>query len=527
MKARAAERRRRAAELLAEALRTIRGQPAPDYAQFQEIVERALQCIALLAPDGTVLEANAQAVRALGAARDELVGTSVWDAPAWASVPELRHRLRAALSAATRGVTVHQESELPGEAGTTTIDLSFNPVKSAGDQVALVVAEWRDVSDRKRAEAALRESEERFQRIVSIAVDAIISIDDAQRIVLFNQGAEQIFGYTASDMIGKSLEVLLPPELGSIHAKEVRAFGEAKEVARRMGQRRQIFGRRRNGEVFRAEASISKTEIGGRRLYTAVLRDVTERWAAEEEKSELLASAQNARAVAERAVAQRDEMLGIVSHDLRNPLSAIGMCAEVLASDETPADERTRLSETIHESVEWCQRLIADLLDIASIEADKLSIERTPTDPVVAMGRALSLFELSATDRSISLVPAGKEHLPSLNADPERLLQVLANLVGNAIKFTPEGGTVTLSAESSNGAVLFSVADTGIGIPPDQVPHVFERRWRGTAKGTDPGTGLGLAIARGIVEAHGGRIWVESKPGAGSTFQFTIPLDPG
>ena len=524
MKGGAADRRRKAASTLADALRAVRGPRAGDASHFQEIVERALQSIALLAVDGSILEANAQAVRALGAPRDALLGLSIWDAPAWTPATDLRHRLRAALSAATRGVTVHQESELPGEAETTTIDLSFNPVKSTDGNVVLVVAEWRDVSDRKRAEAALRESEERYQRIVSIAVDAIISIDDEQHILLFNQGAEQIFGYAATEVIGKPLDVLLPPELGPIHAKEVQAFGAAKEAARRMGQRRQIFGRRKNGEVFRAEASISKAEIGGRRLFTAVLRDVTERWSAEEEKTELLAAAQSARETAERAVAQRDEMLGIVSHDLRNPLSAIGMCAEVLAADETPGEERRRLSETIHESVEWCQRLIADLLDIASIETDKLFIERRPIDPVVTLGRALSLFELPATERSISLVPAGVEHLPTLHADPERLLQVFANLLGNAIKFTPQGGTITVSAAPSDSSVVFTVADTGVGIPPEHVPHVFERRWRGAAKGTDPGTGLGLAIARGIVEAHGGRIWVSSTPGKGSTFQFSIPL---
>lgn len=525
MKGGPVDRRRKAATALADALQAVRGPKAGEGSHFQEIVERALQSIALLGVDGTILEANAQAVRALGAARDDLLGVCLWDAPAWAAIADLRHRLRASLSAATRGVTVHQESELPGDAETTTIDLSFNPVKGSDGNVMLVVAEWRDVSDRKRAEASLRESEERFQRIVSIAVDAIVSIDDQQRILLFNQGAEQIFGYTSSEVIGKPLDVLLPPELGAIHAKEVQAFGAAKEAARRMGQRRQIFGRRKNGEVFRAEASISKTVIGAQRLFTAVLRDVTERWSAEEEKTELLAAAQSARATAERAVAQRDEMLGIVSHDLRNPLSAIGMCAEVLAADETAAAERTRLSETIHESVEWCQRLIADLLDIASIETDKLSMERQSIDPVVTLGRALSLFELPAEERSISLVPTGLEHLPSVNADPERLLQVFANLLGNAIKFTPQGGTITVGAETSDGSVVFTVADTGVGILPEHLPHVFERRWRGTAKGTDPGTGLGLAIARGIVEAHGGRIWVTSAAGKGSTFQFSIPLE--
>jgi PAS domain S-box-containing protein len=518
------DRRRQAEKALADALSAIAGGEVPRDRHYREVFERALQGIALLSPDGHILELNAPASRTLAGDRDDLLGVALWDIPAWAAATETKQRLRAAMSAARRGVVVHQETDVRAGSYTITLDLTFNPVADANGSVVLVIAEWRDVSDRKRAETALRESEERFERIVSIAVDAIISIDVEQRILLFNQGAEQIFGYQATEVIGKPLDMLLPSELGTLHAKEVRAFGEGKDVARRMGQRRQIFGRRKNGEIFNAEASISKADIGGRQIFTAVLRDVTERWAAEEERTELLAASQAARETAERAAAQRDEMLSIVSHDLRNPLSAIGMCAGVLGADSTSAAERKRLSETVHESVEWCQRLIADLVDIASIEADKLAIERQPMDPVITVGRALTLFELPAGERGLTLRPNGVEHLPTLDADDGRLLQVFANLIGNAIKFTPSGGSITVGAEVNEAAVVFSVTDTGPGIPPDQISQVFERRWRGTAKGTDPGSGLGLAIARGIVEAHGGRIWVESTVGAGSNFQFSIPL---
>jgi PAS domain S-box-containing protein len=521
-----AERRRQAEDILRAGLEAIRGTSTGPGGHYAEIVERAIHSIALLSPDGVILEANAQAVRTLNAPREDLLGVALWDAPAWKDLAEGKPRLRAALSAARHGVLVHQESELPGTPHPIALDLSLNPVHGADGAVALIVAEWRDVSDRRRAEAALRESEERFHRIVSIAVDAIISIDEAQNITLFNQGAEQIFGYPAHEVLGKPLEVLLPRELAGLHVKEVRAFGEGKEDARRMGQRRQIFGRRKNGEIFSAEASISRATVGGRRIYTAVLRDVTERWATEQEKTELLAATQHARDVAERAVAQRDEMLSIVSHDLRNPLSAIGMCATAIAADDTTPGDRERLTDTIQESVEWCQHLIADLVDIASIEADKLSIDKRRIDPLLAVGRTLSLFELPASRRSIALRAGGQETLPPIDADPERLFQVLANLVANAIKFTADGGSVTVGANQQDGEVVFFVEDTGVGIPPDQLPHVFERRWRGTAKGTDPGTGLGLTISRGIVEAHGGRIRATSTPGVGSRFEFTLGRTP-
>jgi PAS domain S-box-containing protein len=518
------DRRDAASHVLAAALEKLgRGAAAPN-AHFKEIVDRSLSSIVLLAPDGTILEANALALKSLGTSRESATGRVLWDAPAWASVTELRQRLRASMSAAARGVTVRQETDISGSDGATTLDLSFNPIPDSSGAVVLVVVEWRDVSDRKHAEAALRESEERFQRIVSIAVDAIISIDEQQLVTLFNQGAESIFGYKAAEVVGKPLEMLLPRELGSLHAKEVRAFGESPEVARRMGQRRQIFGRRKSGEIFNAEASISKATVGGKRIFTAVLRDVTDRWAAEQEKTELLAAAESARATAERAAAQRDEMLEIVSHDLRNPLSAIGMCAGLLAAPETPADERTRLAETVHESLAWTHRLIGDLVDAASIESGRLSIARRRVDPVVTIGRALALFETAATDRAIQLQASGVEHLPGIDADPERLLQVLANLIANAVRFTSEGGTISVGADAEDGAIIFTVHDTGAGIAADDLPHIFKRRWHTGTTGPDGGTGLGLAIAKGIVEAHGGRIWAESDVGKGSRFQFSIPL---
>lgn len=492
-------------------------------AHFREIVERSLSAIALLTPDGVVLEANALAIRSLGATREEVLGGALWDAPAWAAVPDLKHRLRPPFSAAARGVTVSQETVLGNEASATVLDLSLNPVAAPDGTVVLLVAEWRDVSDRKRADVALRESEERFQRIVSIAVDAIISIDEKQVITLFNQGAEQIFGYREAEVLGKPLEVLLPRELGSLHDREVRAFGASAETSRRMGQRRQIFGRRKNGEIFSAEASISKTTIGGRQVFTAVLRDVTERWAAEQEKAELLAAAEAARQVAEVAARQRDEMLAIVSHDLRNPISAIRLCTSILADEETPIADRRHLADAIVESVELANRLIGDLMDLASIEAGRLSIERKRVDPVIVIGQAINQFEMAAELATVKLESGGHDHLPSLDADAERLLQALGNLISNAIRYTGAGGTVTVGAALAGSAVVFSVRDSGSGIAAEDLPRVFERRWH-TDRSRAGGTGLGLFIARGIVEAHGGRISAESTPGEGAHFRFTVPL---
>jgi signal transduction histidine kinase/CheY-like chemotaxis protein len=228
-----------------------------------------------------------------------------------------------------------------------------------------------------------------------------------------------------------------------------------------------------------------------------------------------------------RATRTRDQVLGIVSHDLRNPLSAIGMCAAALDDVETlTGAERERLVRTIHDSVEWTQRLLGDLVDIASIEAGRLSVEPRRVDPIVVISRALDLFEMSAGGRSLRLADGVPDTLPAVIGDEQRILQALANLLANALKFTPPEGVITLGATAVAGAVQFSVSDTGPGIEADHVVHIFDWFWRASHERAERGTGLGLAIAKGIVEAHGGRITVDSTPGHGATFSFTVPLAP-
>ena len=240
---------------------------------------------------------------------------------------------------------------------------------------------------------------------------------------------------------------------------------------------------------------------------------------------------------AQRASRARDEVLGVVSHDLRNPLSAVAMCARVLR-DTPPTDEveRERLLATIARSAEWMDRLIRDLLDAVSIEAGRLSLDVADEEVAPIVHGALTLFAVEAADRGITIVSELAPELPSIRADSERVVQVLGNLLRNALKFTPDGGRVTVRAEARADVVEISVADTGIGMTADDQARVFERYWRASdplgVRGTSgaggrprgSGAGLGLAIARSIVEAHGGRIWVESVLGEGSVFSFVIPV---
>lgn len=468
-----------------------------------------------------------------------------------------------------------------------------------------------------------------YEKILEAAADAIVTVNDAQEIVHFNRGAEQIFGYTKGEVLGKSLGVLLPAQFRANHTGYVAAFGESAETARLMGHRREVFGLRKDGTEFPAEASILKLDApDGRRLYTALVRDVTDRKRMDQQQRFLadvsvalsgsldynatlesvvrlpvpaladgcmldvlegpgrtrrlvygqtnvgtssngahatemlslvargqpvgtltlvrlngsntynssdLVTAENfaARAAlaldnarlyhdAQQATRARDEVLGVVSHDLRNPLSAIAMCSRVLV-DTPPADAgaRRELAMTIHDSTAWMSRMIQDLLDVSAIEAGVLSVVCTTEEIEPVLTRAADLFTRAAADRGVTMTVDVDALLPPVHADAERLVQAMANLIGNAVKFTPSKGTVTVSARTQGDDVEIAVEDTGRGITEADLPHIFDRYWH--SRGSAAGTGLGLAIAKGIVEAHGGHLYVSSSPGVGSRFIILLP----
>ena len=233
---------------------------------------------------------------------------------------------------------------------------------------------------------------------------------------------------------------------------------------------------------------------------------------------------QRARAAAESAVRTRDEVVSIVSHDLRNPLSTVQMAAayllDSLPADAVRASDRKSL-QMIKRAAEGMARMIQDLLDIARIESGHLAVERAAFPLAPFMDDAATMLRPLAEKQRQRLDVTVADGVDSVCADRDRLLQILSNLVGNAIKFTPPGGTITMAAEAEDGAVRFRVSDTGTGIHPEHVPHLFDRFWQATR--TDRrGLGLGLPIVKGLVEAHGSRIVVTSTVGQGTTFSFSI-----
>jgi signal transduction histidine kinase len=244
------------------------------------------------------------------------------------------------------------------------------------------------------------------------------------------------------------------------------------------------------------------------------------------ERKRLLEREHEARTAAEAAVRARDEVLRIVAHDIGNSLSAVKIHALVLERTLPAGDagsEARKRTGAIRDLTVQMDRLRQDLLDVAAIEAGRLSFEPAPMDVAEVVAEAAAALAEVAAEKGVSLSAAAAPGLPRVSADRERVLQVLANLGGNAVKFTPAGGTVTVRAERDGGCVRVSCADTGPGISGDDLPHVFDRFWQ--ARSTRrAGAGLGLAIAKGIVEAHGGTISAESTSGEGSTFAFTLPV---
>jgi signal transduction histidine kinase len=230
---------------------------------------------------------------------------------------------------------------------------------------------------------------------------------------------------------------------------------------------------------------------------------------------------QDARDVARKAVAARDDLMGMVAHDLRNPLFAVTIQAKSLQR-LAQSDVLREQSESIVTLTTRMERLIKSMLDIASLEAGRFVVSPTPCAVDALMSESLTMFELLATGRRIRLVHEIKPAGIVIHADRERVLQLLSNLIGNALKFAPEGSAVTIEIERQQQMVRFAVRDTGQGIRAEDLRHIFDRFWKPQGAKTK-GTGLGLFIAKGIVEAHGGQIWVESEPGCGTVFYFTLP----
>ena len=378
---------------------------------------------------------------------------------------------------------------------------------------------------------------DRFRQLLEAAPDAIVEVDENGKIVLLNTVTEQLFGYSKQELLGQSVDSLVPAELSSGHAGHRAKYSSA-PLTRPMGSGLDLYGLRKDGSQFPVEISLSPVRSAEGFRVLAIIRDVSERKRAEEQIRQI-----HERFTAELSFANQElesrnkqieaanrlksEFLASMSHELRTPLHTIIGFAQVLTEElQGPLNaKQKRFIDHIHRDSFHLLDLINGILDLSKIEAGKLELHLESFNPNDTVDEIVISIAPVAASKAIAV-----EHNPpaplAILADRTRFRQILYNLLSNAVKFTPEGGKVSVEYYIADSWAHFCVSDTGIGIPETEQTAVFDEFYQVGLKneGAREGTGLGLAITKHLVEQHGGRIWLKSELGTGSTFFFTLPL---
>ena len=373
-----------------------------------------------------------------------------------------------------------------------------------------------------RLQQELQASQIRRQAVLENVVDGIITIDSRGVIQDFNRAAEKMFGYTAAEAVGNNVSMLMPPQIAAEHDGYLENYLRG-GPAHIIGIGREVEGQRRDGSRFPLELAVSEMQIDGARLFSGIVRDITERKAWERQLVE-------ARDVAQGSMRAKSEFLANMSHEIRTPMNAIINLAYLAQREELPVKSRDYLQK-IESAGRNLLGIINDILDFSKIEAGKLTIEYQPFDMHQLLDQLAVMVGHRALDKGVEVMfrldPLVPHHVIG---DSLRLTQVLTNLLGNAVKFTEHGHVLlhmTVAQKNAGACRLhFEVHDTGIGMNAEQIGRLFRSfsQADGSTSRRFGGTGLGLAISKYLVENMGGRISVESTPGVGSVFRFTIDV---
>ncbi len=360
--------------------------------------------------------------------------------------------------------------------------------------------------------------------IVESSDDAIVTKTLDGVITSWNRSAERIFGYTAAEAIGRHITLIIPKD---------RLAEEHEVLAQiRRGERVDHFDTIRltkDGRLIDISLTVSPVRDRRGRIVGAskVARDVTERKALEEENRELLAREKLAREEAEAMNRGKDEFLAVLSHELRTPLNAIFGWARLLDLSEADQPMRRQAVDAILRNARAQVRLVEDLLDVSRIITGKMRLDMRLTDPRTVIEAAISAVSPAAQAKGVQLEVAMDRGPLAVMGAPDRLQQVAWNLLMNAVKFTPAGGSIHVRVRGLDAHVEVSVADTGEGIAAEVLPNVFDRFWQGNSTSTrrHGGLGIGLALVRHFVDLHGGSVKAESPGvGQGATFTVMLPL---
>ncbi|HXG21716.1 MAG TPA: PAS domain S-box protein [Methylomirabilota bacterium] len=388
------------------------------------------------------------------------------------------------------------------------IDDNAAPIRDATDRVQGIVLVFRDITQRRQAEETRRQLEDQLRSLIDTTQDAVITIDRRGCIDVFNPAAERIFGYTRAEVQGQNLQLLMPEPYASEHNKYIARYERTGE-RRAIGRIRSVAARRKNGEVFPIELSVTEFTLGGDVRYGAFIRDISEKVRLQEHLMD------RERLAAIGATAAK------LVHEIGNPLNGMAVATQLLERrlnrQRETSDEKVLAGiQLLRGEIERLSRLLQEFRSLSRQQQFTLQ----PTNLITLVQEFVAMESAQYTERGVSIQQHLPQELPLVMADEDKLKQVLLNLGKNAIEAMPDGGTLTLRLHNTGKRITLEVADTGRGIPAGV--DIFE-----PFVTTKPdGTGLGLPIVRQIVAAHNGTLSYTSEPGKGTTFLITLPLPP-
>ncbi len=488
------------------------------------LVEASPDALIALDAEGTILYWSAGAEAVYGFAKGEALGVRLQNLvtpPEF--VAEGEQIIRDAIE---HGLAVHEAVHRKKDGSAIYVDITAKTVRDKTGNIEFVAVSHKDVTQLKVLNHG-KILEARYRGLLESVPDAIVMVNNTGRIILVNGQAEELFGYTKAELLGKPIEILLPQRFREGHVgHRTQYFVEPK--TRTMGAGLELFACRQDGTEFPVEICLSPLRTEEGTFAMSAIRDIADRKKLQEELRKTNEELQQQNQSAQQANRLKSEFLANMSHELRTPLNGIIGFAEIM-HDEKVGPISPDHKEYLHDiltSARHLLQLINDVLDLSKVESGKFEFLFEKTDPVILVGEVRDIVRTLAAKKRIKLQTEIHPSLSTIEADARSLKQILYNYVSNALKFTPEEGEVKVSIMPEEGdSFRIEVADTGVGIRSKDLHRLFMEFQQLDTSSSEQyaGTGLGLALTKRIVEAHGGHVGVKSTPGKGSIFYATMP----
>jgi PAS domain S-box-containing protein len=466
---------------------------------IRTIIQHAPVIVFSLDANAVFTRSEGQGLEYLGLKDMQVVGVSILEM--YGHIPWIQEGV-------TKAYSTLEPTHLEGECEGRWYDVHLYPTIVEG-QISQLLGIAIDLTDQRRATLLLNQQIAAFRA----SIDGLAILDASECYTFVNTAHASIYGFQdPSELIGKPWAILYSePELERFKTVVI------PDLLKNGTWKGEAIGRRKDGTSFPQEVSLSKVDIGG---LVCIVRDISER---KKQESQLLELQKRT----EQAVHAREDLIATVSHDLINPLTAISVNGTLLTRlppEKLDSSTLQKISKNIEISVEQMRFVIRDLLDMEAIQNSNLTLNMSSWNSSEILQKAYQMFESISQQKSLRL-QIDRDTSVQVRCDVEKIFRVLSNLLGNAMKFTPPGGKITLGAILQDSSLQFYVRDDGPGIANEEIPYIFDRYWK-SKKVSKKGIGLGLSIAKSIVQAHHGQIWVDSRLGYGCTFYFTLPIKP-